>query len=70
MTDYDLDDEEDTRDGPRKPGPPWTEFECPECTADNSYSDGFGPRDDVTCMVCGMPWTVRQTDSGFKLVAP
>lgn len=63
------DDDEDDDLGKGK-GPPWREFNCPECTAENDYSDGFGPGDELVCMYCGMPWEVRETESSFKLRAP
>jgi len=60
-------DDDDDGEGGSSKGPPWTEFECPECTATNNYSDGFTIGDDLTCMYCGVPFEVRATESGYKL---
>ncbi|HOX46105.1 MAG TPA: hypothetical protein PK668_21055 [Myxococcota bacterium] len=29
------------------------EFECPLCSANNPYDDGFGAGDEVRCYYCG-----------------
>jgi hypothetical protein len=61
--------DDDDDDAPKKRrGPPWDEFECPECTAYNPYGDGFEVGDELACQYCGMMWRVRRTDEGFRLV--
>ena len=36
----------------RKRRPYWTDFECPECTAENPFDDGFFIGDEVFCYHC------------------
>lgn len=46
----------------RKKGEPaarWTEFECPECTANNPWDDGFGHGDELFCAWCGAVLLVK-----------
>ena len=64
------DDDDDDDGGPKQKGPPWLEFDCPECTANNPNDDGFAPGDELTCLYCGLPWKVRETESGYRLVEP
>jgi hypothetical protein len=46
------------------------EWECPECTAQNPFDDGFSFGDEVFCSWCGQVFGVRQAADGekFKLV--
>lgn len=47
----------------------WTEFDCPECSANNPYDEGFRVGDEVVCQYCGQPWRVRaKDDDKFRLV--
>ncbi len=49
----------------------WTEFECPECTANNPWDDGFTVGEELFCSWCGAVLLVkRQGDDGdrFRLV--
>jgi hypothetical protein len=62
------DDDYDDAPRPSKRPKLFTEFDCPECSANNPASDGFRVGDEVTCMWCALTWRVRATDDGFKLV--
>ena len=48
----------------------WTEFDCPECDANNPQEDGFSVGDELFCSWCGAVLNVRRTDDEdkFKLV--
>jgi DNA-directed RNA polymerase subunit RPC12/RpoP len=50
--------------------PKWTEFECPECSANNPWHDGFEVGDQLFCGYCGAVLIVKRTDDPerFKLV--
>lgn len=37
----------------------WTEFTCPECSAENPWDDGFAAGDEVFCSWCGAVFRVR-----------
>jgi hypothetical protein len=37
----------------------WDEFECPECTANNPWGDGFEPGEELFCSWCGAVLLVR-----------
>lgn len=64
------DDDDDVRElSPKKMV--WTEFDCPECSANNPCDDGFRGGDEIVCQYCGLPWRVRAQDDGrFKLQEP
>ncbi len=47
-----------SRDPPTKKAS-WDEFECPECTAQNLWSDRFAVGDEIYCMYCGAVFEVR-----------
>jgi hypothetical protein len=40
------------------------EFDCPECSANNPYDDGFGDGDDVRCYYCGLEFRVQVNAEG------
>lgn len=46
----------------------WTEFDCPECSANNPFDEGFRHNDELVCQYCGLPWRVKADgDGGFRL---
>ena len=40
------------------------EFECPSCSANNPWGDGFGNNDEVLCNWCGMYFKAVVDDEG------
>lgn len=48
----------------------WTDWECPECTANNVHGDGFVVGDELFCAWCGQVFQVRrgEDEDRFKLV--
>jgi transposase-like protein len=40
------------------------EFDCPACSANNPYGDGFRDGDEVRCSYCGQDFEVRVGSSG------
>lgn len=40
------------------------DFDCPDCSANNPYGDGFGNGDEVRCFYCGQDFEARVNDSG------
>ena len=46
------------------------DFDCPDCSANNPYDDGFGDGDEVRCYYCGQDYLAQVNDSGrLKLKA-
>lgn len=46
----------------------WTEFECPNCSANNPYDDGFKAGDEIRCFYCGLEFKVIAKDEDkYKL---
>ena len=45
----------------------WTEFECPNCSANNPYDDGFAVGDEIRCFYCGLEFKVIAKGDKFKL---
>ncbi|HTP28360.1 MAG TPA: hypothetical protein VMK12_22235 [Anaeromyxobacteraceae bacterium] len=59
----------DDDEGNRRPqddlsGRRFTEFDCPECSANNPYDDGFGDGSEVRCFYCGEEFRVEVNESG------
>jgi hypothetical protein len=49
----------------------WTEFDCPECSANNPWDEGFTWGDELFCSWCGSRLTVRaagEDRDAFRLV--
>jgi ribosomal protein S27E len=42
----------------------FTDFDCPDCNANNPHDDGFGNGDEVRCYYCGQEFKVLVTDEG------
>ncbi len=42
----------------------FTDFDCPDCAANNPYDDGFGDGDEIRCYYCGEEFRVTVSDSG------
>jgi len=59
----------DEDDGKRRPedegrGRRFSDFDCPECSANNPYDDGFGHGDEVRCYYCGQEFRAEVSESG------
>jgi hypothetical protein len=42
----------------------FTDFDCPECSANNPYDAGFGNGEEVLCYYCGQEFRAEVNDSG------
>ncbi len=42
----------------------FNDFDCPDCSANNPYDDGFGDGEDVICYYCGQEFRVQVNESG------
>jgi len=42
----------------------FSDFDCPDCSANNPYDDTFGDRDEVRCYYCGQLFLATVTDGG------
>jgi hypothetical protein len=40
------------------------DFDCPDCSANNPWDDGFGHGEEVRCFYCGQEFRVAVSDSG------
>jgi hypothetical protein len=40
------------------------EFECPSCSANNPWGEGFGNNDEVLCNWCGVSWRAVVDEEG------
>jgi hypothetical protein len=40
------------------------DFDCPDCSANNPYDDGFGDGDEVRCFYCGQEFKAQVSDEG------
>ena len=48
------------RSGKRK----FKDFDCPACSANNPYDEGFGDGDEVLCYYCGQEFRALVSDDG------
>ncbi|ACG72582.1 conserved hypothetical protein [Anaeromyxobacter sp. K] len=58
---YEDDDDVDQDEGS---GRRFQDFDCPDCSANNPYDDGFGDGDEVRCFYCGQDFAVVVTEAG------
>jgi hypothetical protein len=40
------------------------DFDCPTCSANNPYDDGFGDGDEILCYYCGTEFKVMVNEEG------
>jgi hypothetical protein len=40
------------------------DFDCPTCSANNPYDDGFGDGDEVLCYYCGAEFKAKVNEDG------
>ncbi len=59
---YDEDDAKDEAALGR--GRRFGDFDCPDCSANNPYDDGFGDGDEIRCYYCGQEFKVSVNDDG------
>jgi len=59
-----VDDDDDDNKSKNKKKP--TEFECPECNANNPVSDGFEEGSEVQCFYCGVEFKVTIASGRYK----
>lgn len=57
------DDEEEGGRGNRKLRTRFSEFDCPECYANNPMDDGFKIGDVVRCFYCGLSFKVNPNEN-------
>lgn len=58
------DEDDDDRPAGKRLAPLRFEFECPSCSANNPWPDGFRAKDEVICHYCGITYRVEVTDEG------
>lgn len=46
------------------------DFDCPDCSANNPWDDGFGDGDEIRCYYCGQEYQVRVDDEGKLRLKP
>jgi hypothetical protein len=42
----------------------FNDFDCPSCSANNPYDDGFGDGDEVLCYYCGAEFKASVNEDG------
>ncbi len=42
----------------------FSDFDCPDCSANNPYDDKFGDGDEVRCYYCGQLYRAIVSDGG------
>jgi transcription elongation factor Elf1 len=42
----------------------FSDFDCPDCSANNPYDDTFGHGDEIRCYYCGQEFRAEVNDSG------
>ncbi|MFW6368978.1 MAG: hypothetical protein ACOC0J_00150 [Myxococcota bacterium] len=56
-----LDDQDaDEKEGARS----WTDFDCPDCNANNPVDEPFGDGAELRCFYCGAGFKVKVTEAG------
>ncbi len=48
----------------------FSEFDCPDCEANNPWPDGFRQRDEVRCHYCASAFLVSVSDEGALKLKP
>jgi len=61
---YDDDDEDDGRRGGEGAERRFSDFDCPECNANNPTGDDFGNGDELLCNYCGAEFRAVVSDGG------
>lgn len=42
----------------------FTDFDCPDCNANNPHDEGFGNGDEVRCYYCGQEFKATVNEDG------
>jgi DNA-directed RNA polymerase subunit RPC12/RpoP len=45
----------------------FTEFDCPDCSANNPIDDGFYDGDEIRCLYCGIAFKVTVSSGRLRL---
>ncbi len=61
-----VDDDEEAGEGRRT----WTDFDCPDCNANNPIDEPFGHGDEVRCFYCGAGFNVMVSEGGRLRLRP
>jgi transcription elongation factor Elf1 len=48
----------------------WSDFDCPDCNANNPVDESFGNGDEVRCYYCGAGFQVQVNDEGRLRLRP
>src|SRR5262249_11928751 len=48
----------------------FTDFDCPDCSANNPWDEAFGTGDQVHCHYCGAQFEARVAESGRLRLKP
>ncbi|MFO0581821.1 MAG: hypothetical protein U0229_06090 [Anaeromyxobacter sp.] len=59
-----YDDEDEKQPGGEGAERRFKDFDCPDCSANNPWDDGFGNGDEIRCYYCGQEYRVTVTDEG------
>lgn len=46
------------------------DFDCPDCSANNPYDDGFGDGDEIRCYYCGQEFKATVSEEGRLRLKP
>ncbi len=60
----DLDETPEAEDGGRRR---FSEFDCPDCNANNPCGDPFSDGDEIHCFYCGQAFKVSVSDGRMRL---
>jgi len=67
---YDEEDEKRTSGEEAGQGRRLTDFDCPECAANNPYDEGFGHGDEIRCYYCGQEFRAEVSEAGKLRLRP
>ncbi len=48
----------------------WTDFDCPDCNANNPVDESFGHGDEIRCYYCGSGFHVKVSEGGKLRLQP
>lgn len=61
---FGMDDDEDELPKGMTAQRRFTDFDCPDCSANNPHDEAFGHGDEVRCYYCGQEFRVIVSDEG------